>query len=72
MFGILGVISIICVLYMIIKESLEKPAPKDVYFDWDEYYKDIENGINPMEQVRKRERGEYMKSKSDPNWKYHK
>ena len=28
-------------------------------FDWDAYWKDIENGMDIMEQIKKKERGDY-------------
>lgn len=46
-------------IIQIIKEALEKPAPKGTRFDWDAYWKDVENGMGAMEQVRKRQRGGY-------------
>lgn len=53
-------IVLILALKQIIKEALEKPAPKGTRFDWDAYWKDVENGMPSMEQVRKRQRGGYM------------
>ena len=50
----------------IIKEKIEPVAPKGTRFDWDAYWKDIENGMPCMEQVRKRERGGYMTTKPLP------
>lgn len=63
MFGLLSIISMLFTGKEIIKEAMEKPAPKGTRFDWDAYWKDVENGIGAMEQVRKRERGEYMTTK---------
>lgn len=44
---------------MLIKEDREKPAPPNQKFDWDAYNCDVRMGISAMEQVKKRERGEY-------------
>ena len=59
-------------IVQLLKETLEKPAPKGTRFDWDAYWKDIDNGIGAMEQVRKRQRGGYLTTeplpdKSTPN-----
>lgn len=58
---------LILAVIQIVKEVLEKPAPKGTRFDWDAYWKDIENGIDPMEQVRKCERGDYRTTKPLPD-----
>lgn len=50
----------------IIKEKTEPVAPKGTRFDWDAYWKDIKNGMSCTEQVRKRQRGEYMTTKPLP------
>lgn len=66
---VIFIVSVIYTLYLLTKEALEKPAPKERRFDWDAYWKDIENGIEPMEQVRKRQRGEYYTTKPLPDRK---
>jgi hypothetical protein len=67
--GLLSILSSICTAKEYSKEKAEKPAPKGTRFDWDAYYKDIENGINVMDQVHKCERGEYYTTKpADPKW----
>ena len=65
----LGIVALIYTVYMILKEKLEKPLPKDAYYDWDEYWKDIENGVPLKVRQRKQERMEYYKSPSNPNWR---
>lgn len=47
----------------IIKEKTEPVAPKGTRFDWDAYWADVEKGMPAMEQVRKRQRGDYMTTK---------
>ena len=64
---LVGFLATVYVIYMLIKEALEEPAPKGTYFDWDEYYKDIRDGIEPMAQIRKQEKGGYMKVRKDNN-----
>lgn len=59
MFGLLSFISILFAG----KEIIEKPVPKGTHFDWDAYWKDVENGISITEQIKKRECGEYMTTK---------
>lgn len=49
-----------------IKEKTEPVAPKGTRFDWDAYWADVENGMPAMEQVRKRQRGGYMTTKTLP------
>ena len=61
------VLVLILAIVQIIKEALEKPAPKGTRFDWDAYWKDIENGIGAMEQVRKCQRGGYYTTKPLPD-----
>lgn len=57
---------LILAVKQIIKEALEKPAPKGTRFDWDAYWKDVENGMSSMDQVRKRQRGGYMTTEPLP------
>ena len=62
-------IMILSVLYLVsqfLKEKCEKLAPKGTRFDWDAYWKDVENGMPAMEQVRKRQRGGYMTTEPLP------
>lgn len=66
MFGLLSIFSMFLTCKEIIKEATEKPTPKGTHFDWDAYWEDVRNCIDPMEQVRKRERGEYMTTKPKP------
>lgn len=66
MFGLLTIVSAFFTIKQLIKEKTEPVAPKGTRFDWDAYYKDIENGIGAMEQVRKCERGGYITTKPEP------
>lgn len=59
MINILFVIAAIFAIKQIIKEAAEKPAPKDTRFDWDAYWKDVENGMPTTEQIKKRQNGGY-------------
>ena len=58
---------LIIAVIQIVKEALEKPAPKGTRFDWDAYWKDVENGMGAMEQVRKRQRGGYWTTEPMPD-----
>lgn len=60
------------ILFNIINEKRENPLPKDAYFDWDEYYRDINNGMSAKQQLEKRKRMGYYKSPSNPDWKRYK
>lgn len=67
----LNVLTLLSALFAgkeIIKEKTEPVAPRGTRFDWDAYYKDIENGIDPMKQLKKRKAGGYMttKPKAEP------
>ena len=61
------IIALVYIIYVLAKENLKKPAPKGTRFDWDAYWKDIENGIGAMEQVRKGQRGGYYTTKPLPD-----
>lgn len=63
---LLGIIAIIYVLIQWLKEKLEKPAPKGSRFDWDAYYKDIDNGIPFSVQMEKHKKGLYTTTKPLP------
>lgn len=58
-----GMLAILYCLGEWIKEKTEPTTPANVRFDWDAYRKDIENGIGAMEQIKKRERGDYYTTK---------
>lgn len=58
------VIAILIILYFVVKENVDdKKMPSNAYFDWDEYYKDIENGMSCTEQLRKEQNYGYYKSR---------
>lgn len=59
MFDILTVFAILLAIKEIVEEKAEKPAPKGTRFDWGAYWKDVENGVTTMEQVKKSECGGY-------------
>ena len=64
-----GVIATLFAGKQLIKEKMEKPTPKGTRFDWDAYYKDIENGMTTMEQIKKRQNGGYNTTKpAEPKW----
>lgn len=55
-------------LYFVLKETFEKPMPKDAYFDYDEYWKDINDQMDINKRMRKLKNMKYYKSPSNPNW----
>ena len=61
--NLLCVISIIGVIAKLIKEKTEPVTPRGTTFDWDAYYKDIDNGVDTMERIKKRQQGYYMTTK---------
>lgn len=69
MLNVLFWASVVVFVKEIIKESIEPVAPPEQRFDWDSYYDDIDSGIAPMEQVRKRQRGGYNTCKPIPTQK---
>lgn len=66
MHGILTALAALFTAKEIIKEKTEPVAPLNTRFDWDAYWADVENGMPAMEQVRKRQRGGYMTTKTLP------
>lgn len=59
MFNLFALVNSLFVAKELVKETLEPVAPPEQHFDWDAYYDDIDGGIAPMEQVRKRQKGGY-------------
>ena len=59
MLNVLFILSVSYTIYKLIKEMLEKPKPSNIVFDWDAYWKDIENGMSTKEQIKKRKNGGY-------------
>lgn len=66
---VLLIFAIVWIVGNLLKGALEKPAPKGQRFDWDAYWKDVESGVDSMEQVRKRQRGDYLTTDPLPNSK---
>lgn len=67
MFGLLT--AIVLTAKEIIKEKTEPVVPKGTRFDWDAYWKDVEDGMSTIEQIEKRKRGDYMTTKpAAPKW----
>lgn len=56
---LLGIVAIICALIEIIKQATEKPPKERVYFDEDAYHRDLENGMDIMDAIKKQGRGGY-------------
>lgn len=57
------IVAIIYLLYAFIKEKTHKKPPEGTYFDYDAYWKDIENGMDAMEKIKKRKNGGYLTTK---------
>ena len=55
--------AILLMIYGFIKEKTPSKMPPNAYFDWSEYWKDIENGMTTKEQIRKQENFGYYKSR---------
>ena len=56
---LLGIVSIIYVVYQIIKEALERPIPAENWANMELFQKDISDGV-PMKQcVKNAEKGRY-------------
>ena len=66
MFNLFFALATVFAAKEVIKEKIEPIASKETRFDWEAYWTDVENGISAMEQVRKRQRGEYMTTKQIP------
>lgn len=65
MFGLLSIISALFTVKELIKEKTEPVTPRGTTFDWDAYYKDIDNGVDTMERIKKRQQGYYMTTKKN-------
>lgn len=63
MFNLISIFAALFTVKEIIKEKTEKPAPKNMRFDWDAYWQDVRNGMSSVELIRKRQRGEYFTTK---------
>ena len=64
---LLGIVAIIYVLIQWIKEKTEKTVPKGARFDWDAFYKDIENGVPNEVRLKKHRKGLYTTTKPLPD-----
>ena len=61
--------SIIGIASGLISDARVKPLPKGSRFDWDAYWKDIEDGMDCMTQLKKCERLEYYTTNPQkPKW----
>lgn len=67
------IVAIIYTTYVLLKEKFQKPlCPKGSRFDYEARQRDIENGMDIMERIKKQQRGEYytLEPKKDkPNSK---
>lgn len=69
MFHLLAIFANFNVAKGLIKEKLEKPVPANQRFDYDAYWKDVEDGMSVAETNKKHERGEYYTTTQKPlNW----
>lgn len=59
MFKFLTMLAALFTAKDVIKEKIELVAPKGTRFDWDAYWKDVNDGMGTMQQVRKRQSGGY-------------
>lgn len=59
MIDVLGIVAALLFTKEVVKESIEPVAPKGTRFDWTAYWRDADNGLGAMEQVRKRQSGGY-------------
>lgn len=55
--------AIILMLCDFAKEKTPSKMPPNAYFDWNEYWADIRNGMSTTEQIKKQERFGYYKSR---------
>lgn len=54
------VVSILVILYCIIRDLTESPAEENLRFDWDAYNRDIQNGVDSKMQIQKLRSGAYQ------------
>lgn len=61
--GLIGIVS------ELISASRVESLPKGTRFDWEAYWKDIENGMDSQTQLKKRKKGGYYTTKpAQPKW----
>lgn len=58
MFDVVGIIGLLFSAKEIIQEKLERPQ-HNIYFNWDEYWKDVRCGMTTEQQLKKRQSGGY-------------
>ena len=63
MFNLFAVFITILTAKEVAMEKLERPAPEGTHFNWDAYWKDVESGVSTIEQLKKRQRGDYDTTK---------
>lgn len=56
--------AVILMICGFINEKRPSKMPPNAYFDWDEYWKDIRNGMSSKEQLKKHENFSYYKSRN--------
>jgi hypothetical protein len=61
--GLFTLISTIFTVKELINENTAPVYPRSTYFDWDEYWADVANGMTTVEQNKKHKRGGYLKTK---------
>ena len=65
---LLFVIAVIYTIYVIAKEKFEKPVRRGKVFDWDFYYRELnDNNISYKEVLKRQERGYYYVEKPKEN-----
>lgn len=58
---IITIIGLFFAVKEIVQEKREPVMPKGMYFDWNEYWDDVKNGMTTEQQIKKRQKGGYMK-----------
>lgn len=63
--NLLFIVSIIYVVYQLLKEAFTKPIPEENWANRKQFYQDLENGIPIKECIKNLENGKYKLPKSD-------
>lgn len=64
---LLGIVSIIYVVYQLIKEACEKPIPAENWANKDLMHQDLMNGISIEQHIKYAKQGRYRLPENSPN-----
>lgn len=66
MFGLLGVVSLVCTCYQLIKEACEPTVPAENWANYDLYHQDMMNGVPIEQRMKNVKNGKYKLTETYP------